>query len=251
MQLNLLKKITGPVKIADLDRDTMKELQKALTILGHPLGIIDGWMGTKTGTAWEEFKTENGQGSPELIGPSTVSLLAEKLSKIVEKQAYDFSTKQGTIEAIKAECHAQGIGLPAQIAYVLATVQHETDQTYRPVVEAYYLGPAKQKTYLSKLRYRPYYGRGYVQLTWKDNYKFYGNLLHLDLVGSPELALEPKTALFVLVHGFKTGAFTGRKISDYINEHHVDFLNARRCINGLDRAADIAALAKAHLDRLT
>jgi len=251
MQLNLLKKITGPVKIADLDRDTMKELQKALTILGHPLGIIDGWMGTKTGTAWEEFKSENGQGSPELIGPSTVALLATKLAKIADKHTYDFSTKQGTIEAIKAECHAQAIGLPAQIAYVLATVQHETGDTYRPVTEANYLGAAAQKKYLNSKPYKPYYGRGYVQLTWRDNYKKYGNLLHLDLVGQPDLALEPKTALFILVHGFKTGTFTGKKITDYINANHVDFVTARRCINGLDKADHIANLARAHLDRLT
>ncbi len=251
MQLNLLEKITGAVKIADLDRDTMKELQSALTTLGHPVGDIDGWIGTKTATAWAEFKTDTGQGSPDLIGPGAISLLAEKLAKIAEKHAYDFSTKQGTMDAIAAECHAQSIGLPAQLAYVLATVQHETGDTYRPVTEASYLGPAKQKAYLNTKPYKPYYGRGYVQLTWKNNYQFYGNLLHLDLLGQPDLALEPKAALFILVHGFKTGAFTGRKITDYINDHNVDFVNARRCINGLDRANDIAALAKAHLDRLT
>lgn len=251
MQLSLLKKVTDAVRIADLDRDTMKELQGALATLGHPIGAIDGLIGPKTRTAWSEFKADTGQGSPELIGPGAVSILAEKLAKIAEKATYDFSNTQGTIEAIMAECHAQGIGLPAQIAYVLATVQWETDQTFRPVTEAYYLGPVKQKAYLSKLAYRPYYGRGYVQLTWKNNYQYYGNLLHIDLVGTPDLALDPKTALFVLVHGFKTGSFTGRKIGDYINDHSVDFLNARRCINGTDRAADIAALAKAHLERLT
>jgi hypothetical protein len=49
------------------------------------------------------------------------------------------------------------------------------------------------------------------------------------------------------VHGFKTGAFTGGKITDYINNHQTDFLNARRCINGTDKMLQIANLAKKFL----
>jgi hypothetical protein len=54
----------------------------------------------------------------------------------------------------------------------------------------------------------------------------------------------------VLVHGFKTGAFTGRKITDYIDAQKTDFVNARRCINGLDRAQDIANMAMKYLAEL-
>jgi uncharacterized Fe-S cluster protein YjdI len=53
-----------------------------------------------------------------------------------------------------------------------------------------------------------------------------------------------------LVHGFKTGTFTGRKISDYINQNHTDFTNARRCINGSDHAFEIAKLAEKLLSTL-
>jgi len=87
-------------------------------------------------------------------------------------------------------------------------------------------------------------------LTWKYNYEKYGKLLSKDLVKHPELALETEIALFVLVHGFKTGAFTGKKISDYINAHETDFVNARRCINGKNKAVEIAALAETHLASL-
>jgi predicted chitinase len=89
-----------------------------------------------------------------------------------------------------------------------------------------------------------------VQLTWKNNYAKYGQLLEKDLVGHPELALTPEIAVFVLVHGFKTGTFTGRKISDYVNAGNTDFRNARRCINGLDKADQIAQLARTHLAHL-
>ena len=67
------------------------------------------------------------------------------------------------------------------------------------------------------------------------------------LVKQPDLALDPQTSLFVLVHGFKTGSFTGRDLARYINAHETDFINARRCINGLDQADHIAGLAKKYL----
>jgi len=51
----------------------------------------------------------------------------------------------------------------------------------------------------------------------------------------------------VLVHGFKTGTFTGRKITDFINNNNTDFIKARRCINGNDHSADIARLAEKYL----
>jgi predicted chitinase len=86
-----------------------------------------------------------------------------------------------------------------------------------------------------------------VQLTWDDNYRTYSQILSLDLVNDPDLALDPKTALFVLVHGFKTGVFTGRKITDFIDGGRTDFVGARCCINGTDKANEIAALAGAFM----
>ncbi len=55
--------------------------------------------------------------------------------------------------------------------------------------------------------------------------------------------MEPSTALFVLVHGFKTGTFTERKIVEFIDQNKTDYKNARRCINGLDKWKDIQDLA--------
>lgn len=164
--------------------------------------------------------------------------------------AHDFSTKAGTMKAIKSECTRQGIDLPTQIAYVLATADHETNHTFKPVTEAYWLPNPDAYLKTHHPDYYPYYGRGYVQLTWKKNYEKYGLILHKDLVGHCELALDPEIALFILVHGFKTGTFTGRKITDYINAGKTDFRNARRCINGLDKADQIAQLARTYLTHL-
>jgi D-alanyl-D-alanine carboxypeptidase/Bacterial SH3 domain/Chitinase class I len=167
----------------------------------------------------------------------------ERLSPVSGE--FDFTTREGTIAAIKAECQRQGIGLPAQIAYVLATTDWETGHTFEPVREAYQKDDSWRRR---NLRYYPYYGRGYVQLTWEDNYRKYAKILGLDLVKNPDLALDPKIALFILVHGFRTGAFTGKKIADYIDAEEKDFYHARRCINRLDRAEEIAALAEKFMD---
>lgn len=253
MKLTLLTSIPAdsPVAIKELGKPKLGELQTALTKLGYPLGDIDGLYGPQTRSAWGECVADYGMGDPETIDAGDVAKLQQALDTLAPaSNAYDFSSKEGTIEAIKTECANQGLGLNTQIAYVLATADHESAHTFKPVREAYWL--KDPDAYLKKHHsdYYPYYGRGYVQLTWKDNYAKYGKLLDVDLVGNPDLALEPDVALFVLVHGFKTGGFSGRKLADYVNEHKTDFVNARRCINGLDKAQDIAKLAQGYLAKL-
>ena len=65
--------------------------------------------------------------------------------------------------------------------------------------------------------------------------------------------LEPlvmRDATAVIVHGFKTGTFTERKITEFINEHATDYRGARRCINGQDKWAEIKALAEHYESQL-
>jgi len=130
-----------------------------------------------------------------------------------------------------------------QLAYVLATAEWETNKTFLPVKEAYYLGSSAE-AYRKKLRYYPWYGRGFVQLTWKENYIKAGEKLGKDLITNPDRAMEPDTAAWVLVLGMKEGWFTGKKLSDYITLKTSGFTEARRIVNGTDKAKEIAALAK-------
>jgi hypothetical protein len=180
-----------------------------------------------------------------------VSSVDESVDRPVD-ESVDFSTREGTIEAIKAECQKQGLGLATQIAYVLATTEWETGRTFKPVKEAYWKDEEWRRRSLA--RYYPYYGRGFVQLTWESNYRKYSPKLTqrfgvpIDLVKNPDDAMKPEYALFILVDGFRTGAFTGKKITDYINDEETDFHNARRCINALDKADEIAALAEKYLE---
>lgn len=128
-----------------------------------------------------------------------------------------------------------------QWAYVFGTVFHETGATFLPLRESPRMSDDWRKR---NFRYFPYYGRGYVQLTWNYNYKAYGNKLKIDLVNNPDLAMKPEVSWFILVDGFKNGVFTGKKISDYINDKKTDYAGARRCINGTDKAQLIANYAK-------
>lgn len=131
-------------------------------------------------------------------------------------------------------------------AYALATAYHETNKTMKPVVEAYWLSEEWRRTHL---RYYPWYGRGYVQLTWEKNYKKADDELHLSgsLLTNPNRALEPAVAAKVLVLGMSEGWFTGKKLGDYLHsdaESEGNYTQARRIINGLDRASDISHYAK-------
>ena len=244
MKLTLLQTISEPRPIGELSEEELRELQTALSILGYPVGDIDGLIGPKTRGAWGEFEADFLEGDPNFIGPDAIETLQKQVEVAGVGKDYDFSTKDGTMAAIKQECKVQGIGLKTQIAYVLATVEWETARTFKPVREAFWLSEDWRR---DNLRYYPYYGRGYVQLTWKNNYQKYSNILSVDLVNNADMAMEPNIALFILVHGFKTGTFTGRKILDYIDSHKTDFLNARRCINGLNKAHEIKRLAEKYL----
>lgn len=130
------------------------------------------------------------------------------------------------------------------VAYVLATVRHETAFTFAPI-EEYGKGEGRPYGKPDPTTGQTYYGRGYVQLTWKDNYARFGSLLGIDLVGNPALALVPETAYAITSKGMVNGLFTGASLHRFISGSNCDYVNARRIINGVDRAELIAGYAKA------
>ena len=143
---------------------------------------------------------------------------------------------------IRKECIKENIFDEDQIAYITATAMWETNHTCVPVKEAYWLSEEWRKKHL---RYYPFYGRGLVQLTWKENYEKFGKLLGIDLVNNPDLALDPEYAVRILVIGMRDGLFTGYKLSNFIESGKpTDFVYARKIINGMDKAHTIASMAK-------
>ena len=130
----------------------------------------------------------------------------------------------GDTRLILATCATRGV-LRNQAAYILATAYWETARTMKPVEEAYWLSDAWRR---ANLRYYPWHGRGYVQLTWEDNYKRAARKLGVPFDRNPALAFVPEHAAKVLVVGMIEGWFTSKKLSDYITLRRSDFVGARR-----------------------
>lgn len=152
-----------------------------------------------------------------------------------------------------------------ELAYILATTHHETAKTFLPLEE---YGKGRGKKYGKAVDGKKYYGRGYVQLTWDYNYKkateelkkqFPGIVSEVeaktgkqfDLVAYPELAMDVDVAAAVLITGSLQGWFTGKKLGDFINANQCDFINARKVINGLDKAKAIAEIAQKYKEVLS
>ena len=138
------------------------------------------------------------------------------------------------------------------ISYILATAFWETGAykqryIFEPAAEQGY-GKGKSYGIAHKKTGKIYYGRGFVQLTWFDNYERFTRILktlgfNVDLVNYPEMALEPKISALILVLGMKEGRFTGRSLNDYFTKEKTDWYNARRIINGIDKAVIIKDIA--------
>lgn len=131
-------------------------------------------------------------------------------------------------------------GLPlAYASYMLATSWHETNRTMEPVREAYWLTEAWRRAHL---KYYPWYGRGYVQLTWRENYDRADRELGLDgqLLITPDDAMKPEIAAPILRIGMEQGWFTGVRLRDCLPSEGVatreQYMNARTIINGRDKA---------------
>jgi putative chitinase len=136
------------------------------------------------------------------------------------------------------------------LAYMLATTKWETAHTMQPI-EEYGKGRGRKYGEPDPATGQTYYGRGYVQLTWHDNYAKMAALTGVDLVGHPELALEPKIAAMILFDGMRDGTFTGLGLHYFFNGTADDPVGARRIINSLDHAEDIATIHRAFLEALS
>ena len=157
---------------------------------------------------------------------------------------------QSLLRNLEADIYVTDI---RQAAYMLATVKHECADTWKPIQEygkgagRKYGEPVKVISPSGEVLERVYYGRGYVQLTWENNYLKMDELLGLTGDSSlhlyPENALNPDIAYKIMSKGMRGGSFTGRSLEDFIRGKVCDYFKARKIINGTDRAVTIQGYA--------
>ncbi len=181
------------------------------------------------------------------------------------------------LDAIERDTHLERITWPA---YMLATVRRETANTFQPIHEygghAYFVKRYGSQTAVGKRLGNEtpedgatYAGVGDVQLTGKHNFEKAEDALReqypelvadfeartgrtFDLtVGDqpndeddPANAGDPAIAYAIMSYGMRTGMFTGEKLDDYLDVFSPDYVHARRIINSLDHAAEIAGDAR-------
>lgn len=127
------------------------------------------------------------------------------------------------------------------LSYPLATTAHETGFTMWPI-EEYGKGSGMEYGKPVAETGECYYGRGFVQLTWADNYKRADQELGLETkekscYWNPELQLQPELAAETMFQGMEEGWFRsddeGKQTLDrYFNEATDDAYGAREIING-------------------
>ena len=153
-----------------------------------------------------------------------------------------------------------------QVAYMLATVKGETG-VFQPLKEKR-ANPKKQPALFKQQgKYFPsgFFGRGYVQLTFRENYRMAGQKLagtvievqnkdgskrklSIDndtFVNEPDLVMQPTASYQILSRGMREGWFRRRKnkvpfkLSDFIKEGSPpDYKGARNIINHPSSFAD-------------
>jgi predicted chitinase len=168
------------------------------------------------------------------------------------------------IEGLLKAFETHGDGRRNTLAYGLATAYHETGARMVPVREGFATTDEDARRAVARLaaqrgpnsppaRYgtstpphgHAYYGRGHVQLTWDYNYKSSSADAGVDLLKNPDAMLDPEISARVLWKGLLDGRWNGhgKGVRYYLDRN--DLINARRTVNVLDKAAEIAEYHKA------
>lgn len=130
------------------------------------------------------------------------------------------------------------------LAYILATIWHETNKTMQPIEE---YGRGKGRKYGKRVWYsgkiyndiaHVFFGRGHTQNTWRDIYLrlTQTNKRGWDFVNNPDLLLQMEPSIWATFYGMTTGLYTGRSLKMHFNTTINDPTGARKIINGTDKA---------------
>ena len=222
----------------------VRQLQQRLTADGFGTGGIDGVFGRQTDTAVRAFQKSKGLAVDGVAGHDTLAALGIKqqpapapgpgtgkltVQQIASVLGCSVDAVQANWPPILAALHAHGMdSFPCQVA-TIATIGTEVPH-FEPInemntnafFESHYQGRMGNVHPGDGIRY---HGRGYIQLTGRDNYRTYGAKVGAPLEQNPELALQPDIASKVLVAYFADHAI-GRLATSG------DWIGVRKAVNG-------------------
>lgn len=182
--------------------------------------------------------------------PATFSNIIKNFGKLKQRQVDSFNLFFDEWDGVDKR----------HLAYILATVWHETDKTMQPIEE---YGKGKGLRYGGKVWFdnKPYtdtdnifYGRGHTQNTWRDNYDKLtkANKRGWNFVKNPELLLKNEPSIWATFFAMTNGLYTGKKLRHYFSPDRNDPILARSIINGKKKGEllpDKAELIKTYYDK--
>ena len=121
------------------------------------------------------------------------------------------------------------------MAGAMATIRVECGKNFKPIME-YASGEAYEgRRDLGNVNQGDgvrYKGRGFIQLTGRSNYQYYGDKLGINLIDNPDLALDVEIGAKILATYFKD-----RKVD--VACLNKDWLTVRKLVNGVNRATGL------------
>lgn len=238
--------------------DAVISLQHRLEALGYDPGAFDGSFGPSTRSALERFQQDHGLSADGIAGPDTLAALdlidepaapSGRLSDISAKITPELvaplfpgaplSNIHRYLPSVLSALSAAGLGDRVMVCCALGTIRAEC-APFAPLLEGASVWNTSGDSHdfdlydgRSDLGNGPapdgslFKGRGFVQLTGRANYAFYGPVIGKPLVTTPDLAVDPVIAgkllaTFLWAHE--------RKIRAALADN--DLATARRQVNG-------------------
>jgi hypothetical protein len=203
----------------------------------------------------------------------------EVFFQLIRRSPFGGKLSQAQVDGMKGLLTAfdqVGDGDLDTLAYGFATTFHETGRRMEPVREGNVKTDASARKAVARLAAKRgpksavakyaqptgpwghvYYGRGYPQLTFMQNYAACSKDAGVNLVKNPDAMLDPVISARVLFRGIIDGRWNGQGKGIAFYEGDDDFLDdkeaaaARRTVNVQDKAVLIAGYHRAFFNALT